>query len=280
MSNFLKEMRMNFFFSSRLVGFGAVLLASASLMSLIALKNADDDIKRANEYMIQEAQMHYVNIMTVRAWASHYGGVFVRPVDGLRPNPYLKEMVNEASLKTQTGETLVKINPAWMTRQLSEMMKSQAFSYRITSDNPINPINRSGDFELEAFAYLRQNPDETTYYRFNENEKKLRYLGGLYIESSCLKCHDRPQYSIGDLRGGNQHNPFDGRYGGVQPIDTAKERFSSGVDMDNPSFAGKFLLDSGTAKKPHGYFEPGSRRRSQSPYAGTEAEKQLSSNDL
>lgn len=55
MSNFLKEMRMNFFFSSRLVGFGAVLLASASLMSLIALKNADDDIKRANEYMIQEA---------------------------------------------------------------------------------------------------------------------------------------------------------------------------------------------------------------------------------
>lgn len=188
--------------NSRLVAFTLTLIASATLITLLEIKNVRGDVKAAKHQMLQEAKIHYQNILTTRSWSARYGGVFVRPAEGLRPNPYLKEMINEATITTDANETLIKINPAWMTRQLSEMMKREDFSYAITSDHPVNPANRSGDFEKEAFAYLRAHPAEKIYYRFDEGEKKLRYLGGLYIQPSCLKCHDRTQYRIGDLRGG------------------------------------------------------------------------------
>lgn len=188
--------------NSRLIGFTVILCASAALITILEIKNARGDIEQAKEHILKEAAVHYNNITVTRAWAAHFGGVFVRSDGKLQPNPYLKEMIDEAAVQTQTGEKLIKINPAWMTRQLSEMTQSEDFSYRITSDHPINPINRSGDFEYEAFAYLREHPGEKIYYRFDETEKKLRYLGGLYIEESCLRCHDRTRYEIGDLRGG------------------------------------------------------------------------------
>ncbi|WP_294913864.1 Tll0287-like domain-containing protein, partial [Sulfuricurvum sp. UBA5598] len=184
--------------NSRLIGFTVILCASAALITILEIKNARGDIEQAKEHILKEAAVHYNNITVTRAWAAHFGGVFVRSNGKLQPNPYLKEMIDEAAVQTQTGEKLIKINPAWMTRQLSEMTQSEDFSYRITSDHPINPINRSGDFEYEAFAYLREHPGEKIYYRFDETEKKLRYLGGLYIEESCLRCHDRTRYEIGD----------------------------------------------------------------------------------
>lgn len=193
---------MPIFINSRLLGFIATLFASATLISLVEINNVKEDIKNAKEHILHEANIHYENIMTTRAWSAHYGGVFVRSKDNLIPNPYLKEMIEESTIRTETNETLIKINPAWMTRQLSEMTKNKDFSFRITSDHPTNPINRSGDFEREAFAYLRGDSIENIYYRFDEDKQKLYYMGGLYIKESCLQCHNRAAYKIGDLRGG------------------------------------------------------------------------------
>jgi putative nucleotidyltransferase with HDIG domain len=128
-----------------------------------------------------------------------YGGVYVKPLAGQVPNPYLKDNF----ILDAQGNRLIKINPAWMTRQISELSNQRSrYFYKITSLKPLNPHNAADAFETEALRYFENHRDDNYYYRFSSDNKAFDFMGALKVEASCLQCHENQGYALGDIRGG------------------------------------------------------------------------------
>ncbi len=159
--------------------------------------NTREQVQLHEKKILQEAIAHFDNMIIMRHWNAMYGGVFVQSKSGLKPNPYLKNN----TLKDAQGNTLIKINPAWMTRQISELsnQKSQYY-YKITSLKPINPKNTPDVFEKAALHYFEQHKDEKYYYRLESDH--FNFMGALITEAECLACHQEAGYQLGDIRGG------------------------------------------------------------------------------
>lgn len=150
------------------------------------------------ENIINDAINHFDDMVAMRKWNAGHGGLYIKQHDNLQPNPYLKDNV----AYTSENEMLIKVNPAWMTRQISEMLnKNQKVQYKITSLQSINPANAPDAFEIEALTYLQAHRETPYYYRFDTNES-FKFMGALYVEQGCLKCHEEQGYKLGDVRGG------------------------------------------------------------------------------
>lgn len=149
--------------------------------------------------IFQAAKAHFENIKVFRAWNAKYGGVYVKANDDLQPNEYLKDN----AIKSENGELLVKINPAWMTRQISEMINEIGeYEYKITSLKPLNPSNKANEFEQRALKYFERNMEERYFSEIDYGENKYNFIGRLTVEESCLACHAIQGYKLGEVRGG------------------------------------------------------------------------------
>ncbi len=174
-----------------------VIIAALMLFNNHSIKKKQASL--IQQKLLQEAIAHFDNMVDTRAWNASFGGVYVKPQDGLKPNPHLKNN----TLITQSGEQLIKINPAWMTRQISEISnKKRQYFYRITSLNPLNPDNMADEFEREALTYFETHKDQAYYYNFNKNGHSFNFMGRLIVKKSCLNCHEQQGYEVGDIRGG------------------------------------------------------------------------------
>ena len=181
-----------------------IFLASFSIM-LFVLHDHETVLEAEKSLLkkqiVQEAKNQFNNVVVMRKWNADHGGVYIKQHDNLQPNPYLIDNAFESH-----GEKYIKINPAWMTRQLS-LINNQMNSvhYKITSLQPLNPSNKANKFEKEALTYLQKHRGEKYYYRF-EKEKNdrvnFRFLGVLITQKSCLSCHAIQGYKEGDIRGG------------------------------------------------------------------------------
>jgi len=152
--------------------------------------------------MVDEAIAHYKIMVSARQWNASHGGVYVQQREGLEPNPYLVENV----LRSENNETLIKINPAWMTRQVSELSNQEGERYyKITSLLPLNPDNAPDGFEAEALKFFETSPQESYYYQFeaeDETKPMFNFMGKLVTKKACLQCHEKQGYKVGDVRGG------------------------------------------------------------------------------
>jgi len=153
-------------------------------------------IELQKQILLKQAQTHFRDQVNTRKWNAQYGGVYVKPLKGQKPNPYL---INN-TLKVDENLTLIKINPAWMTRQLSEISNIKDFHFRITSLLPINPNNITTPFEQKALEYIERT-NEKEYYEINK-DSKFNYMGALITTKACLPCHKHQGYKLGDIRGG------------------------------------------------------------------------------
>jgi len=153
------------------------------------------------------ARAFYKQVVILRAWVAKHGGVFVRYTEGMEANPYLEI----AGMRTASGDSLLLRNPAAVTRELSEMSTTmgERFRFHLTSLNPINPDNAPSDFEREALQTLmnEQRHKLSRYGEFTRVETiagktHFRYFAPLYTEESCLSCHGKQGYKVGDIRGG------------------------------------------------------------------------------
>jgi len=153
----------------------------------------------SEQQVIQEAKAHFKGMVDTRAWNAQYGGVYVKARNDLKPNPYLKNN----TLLTNKNELLIKINPAWMTRQISEISNKKGnYHFKITSLKPLNPSNVADSFESTALKYFAQNKEQKYFYTFDENSQNFNFMGALPTTQACLKCHEHQGYKLGDVRGG------------------------------------------------------------------------------
>ncbi len=163
------------------------------------LDNTKNNETFLRKMIINEAISKYNGIIDTRKWNASHGGVYIKQNESIKPNKYLKDN----TLETKDGQTLIKVNPAWMTRQISEISNKDHQNYfKLTSLNPINPQNTPDDFEKEALNYFKENKTEPFYSKLDKDFTKFDFMGSLKVTNSCLQCHEEQGYKIGDIRGG------------------------------------------------------------------------------
>jgi len=95
------------------------------------------------------------------------------------------------------------INPAFMTRQVSEIAeKKEGIKFHITSRNPIRPENRATEIEEAALKEFEKGIPEKGIIKRSGGGYSFFYMAPLITDISCLKCHAKQGYKEGDIRGG------------------------------------------------------------------------------
>jgi diguanylate cyclase (GGDEF)-like protein len=181
-----------------LISFILLLVVSFTIFIIKLINDTKNEYQIISENILfQQSSTLFDNIVTVRKWSSDHGSVYVKAHDGLEPNSYLEDN----HTYTKDNELLIKINPAWMTRQLSEISnKSENFYFKITSLEPINPVNTPDDFEKKALIDFEKNKDKAFYT--NMEKDKYNLMGSLKVVPSCLECHAHQNHKVGDIIGG------------------------------------------------------------------------------
>ncbi len=171
-----------------LVSFGVLLSYMTTLQNNLVIGQAQ-----------QQARMLHHQLILTRQWVSDHQGLFVVKTDDVRENPYL----DIPQIATQNGVTLVQRNPAMVTRELSEYAQKAGYGwFRVTSLNPVNPLNEPDVFERSSLERFNTFPvDEYMEIDSFNNQKTLRYISPLIVKPSCLSCHAKHGYKEGDIRG-------------------------------------------------------------------------------
>ena len=175
-------------------------------ITILMLTNYRTNVYEVNkEYyhkiVYEEAKNHFENLKIFRAWNAKYGGVFVKSDGKIQPNKFLVDN----HIFSKDGELLVKINPAWMTKQVVELMnknENTKYKYKITSLKPLNPENTPNNFEKEALSFFEKNLAEDYYFKIDEESNSFNFMGKLYVDKACLHCHASQGYKEGEVRGG------------------------------------------------------------------------------
>lgn len=149
--------------------------------------------------MLSRARTDFRTIVHFRAWNAGYGGIYVEKKAGVASNPYLEN----PDIQGTDGKTYTKKNPALMTRELSEMLlQSEGYGFHITSLNPINPGNKADPEEAIALRAFEGGAKERFWTEKLDGRTFTRYMAPLLVQDSCLACHAKQGYRIGDVRGG------------------------------------------------------------------------------
>ena len=179
----------------------ALLLAwSAAIGGLAWWYYADHTANRTEMARIYARACHEKDVV-YRRWNAAHGGVYVAVSEDCQPNPYLHAAERETT--TPSGRTLTLVNPAFMTRQVHELAaNADNIQAHITSLKPLNPKNTPDKWEQEALRSFEKGEQEAAFVLKQDNKHTARLMRPLYVEQSCMKCHEEQGYKIGDVRGG------------------------------------------------------------------------------
>jgi hypothetical protein len=76
--------------------------------------------KQAMSIAVTKAQGTAIVIKAARAWNSQIGGVYAPITALVPPNPYLD--LPDRDIRSNLGQKLTKVNPAYMTRQIFDII--------------------------------------------------------------------------------------------------------------------------------------------------------------
>lgn len=162
-------------------------------------------VSRRHERLIttqieMQAKALFQQIVITRRWVSDHGGVFVEKLPWVRPNPYLYDSI----VIDRKGRQFVKQNPALVTKQLSSYAQKEGlYFFHITSLRLVNPDNAPDAFETRSLmAFESGTMGEAFTIEELGGSKFFRYIAPLRVEISCLGCHAKQGYKMGDIRGG------------------------------------------------------------------------------
>lgn len=160
-------------------------------------------VKQSAEHeYLKTAKAFVQQILITRAWNASHAGIYLRVSETLQPNPFLE--VSERDVETRTGMKLTLVNPAFMTRMISEFAQKQGdVKFHMTSLNPINPHNKPTAWERVGLLAFENNQTQDYYSSGKQNKiESFSYLAPLVTKNSCLRCHAKQGYKEGDIRGG------------------------------------------------------------------------------
>ncbi len=158
-------------------------------------------LSAARELARAEVRTQYDWMVTLRSWLASHGGVYVPLTERTPSNPYLD--VPDKDIQTPSGKKLTLMNPAYVTRQIySEFYGKIGMKGHLTSLNPLNPNNRADEWERAGLEDFEKGVIEKFEFSNIGGEQHLRLMRPLFVEKSCIPCHEKQGYQIGDIRGG------------------------------------------------------------------------------
>ena len=163
---------------------------------------ARNEQRHTIELVAHQGRAVFNQIVVTRAWNAAHGGIYA-PADRRNPpNPYLE--TSGRDLTTTDGRRLTLINPAYMTRQISDIAAAaENVRFHITSLNPLRPENQPDLWERRALDSFHGGAAEQFALLAPEGaDACFRYMAPLRVTEDCLQCHARQGYQIGDIRGG------------------------------------------------------------------------------
>lgn len=182
-----------------------VLLISCVWLFVVGITlfwNIHDQKQAQNLLAFQTARAFFNQVVVTRSWNSLHGGLYVPITKETQPNMYLEDPLRD--LTTIQNIALTKINPAFMTRQISEISShsKDGIQFHITSLNPIRPENKALAWEKKWLETFEQGATEQGAFLTDGSKFIFRYMAPLAVEDTCLKCHAKQGYKKGDIRGG------------------------------------------------------------------------------
>jgi diguanylate cyclase (GGDEF)-like protein len=157
--------------------------------------------KEQERLALHTARNLFSHIHLARRWNAMHGGVYVPITPTTPPNPYLKTPMRE--IKVNDSLTLTKINPAYMTRQISEIaMAENGMQLRSTSLKPLRPENKPTEQEAVFLKEFAKGVKEAGLFINNKEDVVFFYMAPLKVENTCLQCHDQQGYKSDDVIGG------------------------------------------------------------------------------
>ncbi|TAF08485.1 MAG: DUF3365 domain-containing protein [Nostocales cyanobacterium] len=86
---------------------------------------------------------------------------------------------------------------AFATRKIFEIFNQQLpeYIYKQPALNPLNPVNQADELETKVINYFQKNPNisRKTGYINNQNTELFYVAKPIKMETTCLKCHGRPE---------------------------------------------------------------------------------------
>ncbi len=170
--------------------------------------NVQSTLSHRERLIFQSARTLFEQMVVTRQWNSSYNGVYVRVTDGVHPNIYLKDPQRDLRFD---GIFLTKINPAYMTRLVSERThKKLGVQFHVTGLNPLRPENRPDSWEKASLqSFIKNGLMETGGFVEDEQGPYFRYIKGLVAEASCLECHREKGTRLNEIFGGISVKLFD-----------------------------------------------------------------------
>jgi diguanylate cyclase (GGDEF)-like protein len=163
--------------------------------------NFVEAVKARDEIAFQTARSFFDQIVIARTWNARHGGVYVPVTEDTQPNPYLA--VPGRDIIISQDLTLTKINPSYMTRQMSEIAaKQKGMKFHMTSLLPVQPENKPTPQEEKALEAFEKGVKEVGQFSGTGDEAVFFYMAPLVTEKTCLLCHAVQGYKEGDIRGG------------------------------------------------------------------------------
>ena len=140
------------------------------------------------------------HIIITRLWNARHGGLYAPVTEKTTPNLYLDIPMRDIVVNDKL--TLTKVNPAFMTRQISEIAKEKnGVQFHITSLNPIRPQNKPTEREERVLKEFEMGKEEKGILFKNGGKSYYFYMAPLKTQKSCLTCHAKQGYKEGDIRG-------------------------------------------------------------------------------
>lgn len=174
----------------------ALLVALSLSVRIMQLQTTHTALKK------ESARNVALTILAARAWNSGTNGIYAPLSAEVRPNPFLHHPKRD--LRTADGQMLTMINPAYMTRLISETLARETpLRVSLRSLRPLNPENLADTWETTALQSFEAGTSE--YFGSfvqTDGQTLFRYMIPVFTEESCLACHAWQGDKLGAIRGG------------------------------------------------------------------------------
>ncbi|MHB8070235.1 MAG: Tll0287-like domain-containing protein [Desulfobaccales bacterium] len=180
----------------------ALLIFWTGALALFLVWSLNNQRKAIHDLALNTARITWEKDLLYRRWNANHGGVYAPVNQKTHPNPYLAGYP-ERDIVTPSGRELTLVNPAYMTRQVYELVsKLTGVRGHITSLRPLRQENAADAWETQALTAFEQGIKEVSSVENLEGQPYLRLMRPFRTEKGCIKCHTQQGYKEGDIRGG------------------------------------------------------------------------------